>query len=145
LNKLLIFFQLFISLKSKLPEALLELNVVWDQMHLMLTKSTTPDLIKMYYKLIDFFEKQLNEGKDYIKDFDLFYVFFFLIVTEKLEPALKKNIGVNGGNIQLKGNNLTLITFHGSNFKAKKWAVFSLNEPSLDFATQTGIKNSNFF
>jgi hypothetical protein len=42
-------------------------------MHLMLTKSTTPDLIKMYYKLIDFFEKQLNEGKDYIKDFDLFY------------------------------------------------------------------------
>ncbi len=73
MNKLLIFFLLFISLKSKLPEALLELNVVWDQMHLMLTKSTTPDLIKMYYKLIDFFEKQLNEGKDYIKDFDLFY------------------------------------------------------------------------
>ena len=35
--------------------------------------SLTPDLIKMYYKLIDFFEKQLNEGKDYIKDFDLFY------------------------------------------------------------------------
>lgn len=58
---------------SKLPEALLELNVVWDQIHLMITKATTPDLIKMYYKLIDFFEKQLNEGKDYIKDFDLFY------------------------------------------------------------------------
>jgi hypothetical protein len=60
-------------LKSKLPEALLELNVVWDQLHLMITKATTPDLIKMYYKLIDFFEKQLNEGKDYIKDFDIFY------------------------------------------------------------------------
>lgn len=39
----------------------------------MITKATTPDLIKMYYKLIDFFEKQLNEGKDYIKDFDIFY------------------------------------------------------------------------
>ena len=60
-------------MKSKLPEALLELNVVWDQLHLMITKATTPDLIKMYYKLIDFFEKQLNEGKDYIKDFDIFY------------------------------------------------------------------------
>ncbi len=41
----------------------------------MLTKSTTPDCLIMYYKLIDFFEKQLNEGKDYIKqwEFDLFY------------------------------------------------------------------------
>ena len=60
---------------SKLPEAIIELNGTWDQLHLMITKSTTPDLIVMYYKLIDFFEKQLNEGKDYIKqcEFDLFY------------------------------------------------------------------------
>lgn len=47
---------------------------------------------------------------------------------------------MNGGNIQFKGNNFTLITFHGQNFKAKKWAVFSLNEPSLDFAGQTFFK-----
>ncbi len=60
---------------AKLPEALIELNATWDQLHIMLTKSTTPDCLIMYYKLIDFFEKQLNEGKDYIKqwDFDLFY------------------------------------------------------------------------
>ena len=48
---------------SKLPEALLELNVVWDQIHLMITKATTPDLIKMYYKLIDFFEKLIFSFK----------------------------------------------------------------------------------
>lgn len=48
---------------------------------------------------------------------------------------------MNGGNIQLKGNNLTLITFHGNSFSAIKWAVFSLNEPSLDFASQTYQKN----
>jgi hypothetical protein len=68
---------------------------------------------------------------------------YFEIVTEKLEPVMKKNFGVNGGSIQLKGNNFTLITFHGNNFKAKQWAVFSLNEPSLDFACQQYIKNSN--
>ncbi len=67
--------------------------------------------------------------------------FFFNIVIEKKETLVKKNFNVNGGCIQLKGNNFTLITFHGNNFKAKKWAVFSLNEPSMDFASQTYFKN----
>ena len=63
-----------------------------------------------------------------------------LIVVEKLETHIKKNFNVNGGNINFKGNNFTFIAFHGQNFKAKKWAVFSLNEPSLDFAAQSYIK-----
>ena len=48
---------------------------MWDQLHVIITKSTTPDLMVMYYKLIEFFEKQLNEGKYYMKecDIDLFY------------------------------------------------------------------------
>jgi hypothetical protein len=33
-----------------------------------------------------------------------------------------------------------VITFHGNSFSAIKWAVFSLNEPSLDFASQTYSK-----
>ena len=57
--------------------------------------------------------------------------------VEKIETTIKKTFNVNGGNIQFKGNNLTLITFNGQNFKAKKWCVFSLNEPSLDFAAQS--------
>lgn len=60
---------------------------------------------------------------------------------EKKEPKVKKNFNVTGGNIQLKGNNFTLITFHGNSFKAIKWAVFSLNEPSMDFGSQTCDKN----
>lgn len=133
------------NLNGSLPEALVELNANWDQLHLMITKSTTPDVMLMYYKLIDFFEKQLNEGKDYIKqwEFDLFYEMKVKQqFVEKLETHIKKNFNVNGGNIQLKGNNLTFITFHGQNFKAKKWAVFSLNEPSLDFAAQSFFKTN---
>ena len=43
--------------------------------------------------------------------------------------------------MQLKGNNFTLICFHGNSFKAMKWALFSLNEPSMDFASQTYTKD----
>lgn len=46
--------------------------------------------------------------------------------------------------MQLKGNNFTLICFHGNSFKAIKWAVFSLNEPSMDFASQTYFKQGLF-
>ena len=135
---------------EKLPESLLELNMAWDQLHLMITRSTTPDLIMLYYKLVDFIDKQFAESKDYIKEceLDLFYEakvkqqFVQSHATESLLAATGRHrhphhrFNVNGGSIQLKGNNFTLITFHGNNFKAKKWAVFSLNEPSMDFASQ---------
>lgn len=41
----------------------------------MITRSTTPDLITFYYKLVEFIQKQFTESKDYIKecDIDLFY------------------------------------------------------------------------
>jgi hypothetical protein len=64
---------------------------------------------------------------------------FYVLVIEKKETAIEKSFNANGGNIQLKGNNLTLITFHGNSFKAIKWAVFSLNEPSMDFAAQSHV------
>ena len=49
--------------------------MTWDQMHLMITRSTTPDLIILFYKLSEFLDKQFTESKDYIKecDLDLFY------------------------------------------------------------------------
>lgn len=49
--------------------------MTWDQMHLMITRSTTPDLIILFYKLSEFLDKQFTEGKDYIKEceLDLFY------------------------------------------------------------------------
>ena len=69
-------FKLSFKFTSKTREAILEMLVTWDQMHLMITKSTTPDLILLYYKLIDYFRKQFTESKDYLKEFtnlDLFY------------------------------------------------------------------------
>ena len=62
-------------IENKLPEALMELNMTWDQMHLMITRSTTPDLIILFYRLREFLDKQLIESKDYIKEceLDLFY------------------------------------------------------------------------
>lgn len=44
----------------------------WDQFHLMITRSTTPDLIIFYYKLSDFIKKQLTETQDYIVGLDFF-------------------------------------------------------------------------
>lgn len=133
-------FQLTNLSPDKIPEALIELNVAWDQFHLMITRSTTPDLLILYYKLIDFFEKQFSEGKDYIKEceLDLFYEMKVKQqFVEKKETLVKKSFNANGGNIHLKGNNFTLITFHGNTFKAMKWAVFSMNEPSMEFASQS--------
>jgi hypothetical protein len=128
-------------------DALLEVYVTWDQFHLMITKSTTPDLLILYYKLIDYFEKQFTESKDYIKEWELDIFYEMRVKQQFIEKAkneqMIKNFQVNGGSIQLKGNNFTLITFHGNNFKANRWAVFSLNEPSLEFATQTHFHGQN--
>ena len=35
----------------------------WDKFHLMISRSTTPDLIKMGTKLEEFFAQQLNSSK----------------------------------------------------------------------------------
>ena len=68
--------------------------------------------------------------------------FLFIQVVQTQETKEKKNFSVNGGNIHFEGQNLTVITFHGNNFKAKRWAVFSLNRPSLEFAAQTFFTTS---
>lgn len=71
-----------------MPEALIELNVTWDQLHLMITRSTTPDLIMLYYKLMDFFEKQFTESKDYIKECEL-DIFYEIKVKQQCMQILK--------------------------------------------------------
>lgn len=35
----------------------------WDQLQLMISKSTTVDLLKMYYKLEEFFSQQFKSSK----------------------------------------------------------------------------------
>lgn len=43
---------------------------------------------------------------------------------------------VLGGTIELHGRNISLACFHGINFKAKSWALFSLRDPCINFATE---------
>jgi hypothetical protein len=38
-------------------------DLVWDQLQLMISKSTTVDLLKMYYKLEEFFTQQFKSSK----------------------------------------------------------------------------------
>lgn len=43
---------------------------------------------------------------------------------------------VLGGTMELHGKNISLACFHGINFKSKSWAIFSLREPCIHFATE---------
>lgn len=50
---------------------------------------------------------------------------------------------VLGGTMELHGNNISLACFHGINFKSKSWALFSLKEPCISFATEAQEVNSS--
>lgn len=43
---------------------------------------------------------------------------------------------VLGGTMELHGTNISLACFHGNSLKAKSWALFSLKEPCISFATE---------
>lgn len=38
-------------------------KVKWDQLHLMITKSTTPDLIKMAARCDEYYRQQIKSGR----------------------------------------------------------------------------------
>jgi hypothetical protein len=41
-----------------------------------------------------------------------------------------------GGTMELHGGHISLACFHGVNFKSKSWALFSLKDPCVSFATE---------
>jgi len=43
---------------------------------------------------------------------------------------------VMGGTMSLQGHNITLACFHGINFRSKSWALFTMDEPYICFATE---------
>ncbi|KAF7987765.1 hypothetical protein HCN44_003628 [Aphidius gifuensis] len=55
---------------------------------------------------------------------------------DSLKFSLPKNGTVLGGTMELHGCNISLACFHGINFKSKSWALFSLKEPFISFATE---------
>lgn len=46
-----------------------------------------------------------------------------------------KNVTI-GGSLVLKSNFVSLTCFHGSNFRAQTWALFSINEPTISFVSE---------
>ena len=43
---------------------------------------------------------------------------------------------VLGGSLELHGKTISLACFHGVNFRSKSWALFSLQEPYINFTSE---------
>nr|CAD7395788.1 unnamed protein product [Timema poppensis] len=152
----------------------------WDQLQLMISKSTTADLLKMFYKLDEFFSQQFKSSKRVFSSLQP-RTHTRASFGKKQSRTRKKNSEsrsgrtwassvlqdarhhrhwqrvlaqvaglhlstlsfplptsgtVLGGTMELHGNNISLACFHGINFKSKSWALFSLKEPCISFATE---------
>ncbi|XP_060850802.1 bridge-like lipid transfer protein family member 1 isoform X1 [Rhopalosiphum padi] len=152
----------------------------WDQLQLMISKSTSSDIMKMFYKLEEFFSQQFKSSK---RVFSSLQDHRESISNEKSskkktvrrrilistsspdnitsdeckhhhrhwQRALEAVSGLRlstlkyplphwgtvlGGKMDLHGVNISLACFHGINFKSKSWALFSLKEPCISFATE---------
>lgn len=157
-------------------------DLSWDQLQIMISKSTTADILKMFYKLEDFFSQQFKSSKRVFSslepklqmgvrqtgtsmrrkqlkkkiassaqgDENIHLTFdarhhrhwqdplnkaMGLCLSTLKHPLPKTGI-VLGGTMELHGKNISLACFHGINFKSKSWALFSLREPCINFATE---------
>ncbi|KFB49612.1 AGAP007960-PA-like protein [Anopheles sinensis] len=152
-------------------------DLSWDQLQMMISKSTTADILKMFYKLEEFFSQQFKSSKRVFSSLEPRLANPSLRASVRRREEKKaafgaesasasihdarhhrhwqrplkqtkglwlstlgvplSNIGtVLGGTMELHGQNISLACFHGINFKAKSWALFSLKEPCIDFATE---------
>ncbi|XP_056013431.1 bridge-like lipid transfer protein family member 1 isoform X4 [Ostrea edulis] len=157
----------------------------WEQFHMMISRSTTPDIIKMVSKIEEFVVNQFTSsrrvlsafgpmpgtkrGSDRRKMSDDIDCIWDIRHHRHWQRALELVVGcrfsmlpsmipkegtILGGNMTLKGRNLTLACFHGMNFKAKSWALFTMHEPYIIFSTESQqlpeggihvIQNLNFY
>ncbi|XP_034943286.1 transmembrane protein KIAA1109 homolog isoform X1 [Chelonus insularis] len=151
----------------------------WDQLQIMISKSTTADLLKMFYKLDEFFSQQFKSSKRVFSSLQprnqrvissnsfkkrqqkkkssdgpwtlnqtaisdaRHHRHWQRVLTQvaglqlgTLQFSLPSNGTVLGGTMELHGCNISLACFHGINFKSKNWALFSLKEPCISFATE---------
>ncbi|KAK3100226.1 hypothetical protein FSP39_016558 [Pinctada imbricata] len=141
----------------------------WDQFHIMISRSTTPDIIKMVSKIEEFITMQFNSSKRMLSSigplsggrrtsdrnrklsdeedciWDIrhhrhWQKALSLIIGcrfSMLPSLIPKEGTILGGNMTLKGKNLTLACFHGINFRSKSWALFTVNEPLIMFETES--------
>ncbi|XP_012263790.2 transmembrane protein KIAA1109 homolog isoform X5 [Athalia rosae] len=151
----------------------------WDQLQIMISKSTTADLLKMFYKLDEFFSQQFKSSKRVFSSLQPRHQRMNNSSFKRKQPKKKStmegpwtlnqiavsdarhhrhwqrvlsqvaglqlgtlrfslplNGTVLGGTMELHGCNISLACFHGINFKSKSWALFSMKEPCISFATE---------
>lgn len=150
----------------------------WDQLQLLISKSTTADLIKMYLKLDEFFQQQFRSSRRIFSTLSATpgghsirrkgtkaaaVAATKATVNEPPGPGfeaqhhrhwqsvLRRVAGLEvatlptplpltgtilGGTMELHGGHISLACFHGLNFKSKSWALFSLKDPCVSFATE---------
>lgn len=141
------------SSDSVFPFKSVLLNLNWSQLHLMITRSTTPDILKMVAKLTEFFDQNINNSRNFLASIQSDFRDSRKSKSSdknsksKKSPTIqpkydtniiKKYVGMHGGELMLQGHNLTIVVFHGMNFRARQWALFSMNEPQINFITNRG-------
>jgi len=58
------------------------------------------------------------------------------VKIKNLAIPLPKSGSILGGRLELSGKHISLACFHGINFKAKSWALFSLKDPFISFNSE---------
>nr|XP_037285868.1 transmembrane protein KIAA1109 homolog [Rhipicephalus microplus] len=138
-------------------------QVHWDQLQLLISKSTTPDLAKMGAKLEEFFSQQFHSSRRVFSSMRLagprprradrigggpdesrhthqrhWQGALALVSGLQLGWGLRLPLHgtLVGGSMDLQGGNVSLACFHGVSFRSKAWALFSLRQPSIHFATE---------
>ncbi|KAK3599977.1 hypothetical protein CHS0354_012630 [Potamilus streckersoni] len=142
-------------------------DLTWDRFHTLISRSTTPDLVKIVSKLEEFIMQQFTsskrafssinplaqrvKGSDKQRSSDDDSFTATVRHHRHWQKALQHITGCHfsmlscmlpevgmilGGTMTLRGNNLSLACFHGINFRSKSWAIFTMNEPYICFATE---------
>ncbi|CAG4943461.1 unnamed protein product [Colias eurytheme] len=141
----------------------------WHQLQILMSRSTTPDLLKMQLKLEEFFTQQFKSSKRVFSSLHPSYgtmrrdrkeptataggsqppqqvlrhhrhwqkvLHFVAGVPLASDPSSNQQGCVLGGSMELLGSNISLACFHGNSLKAKSWALFSLKDVCISFATE---------
>ena len=150
-------------------------DLKWDQFQLLISKSSTADILKIYYKLEEFFVQQFKSSKRVLSILEpwttassgkglvggrlgkrssssfrssssqtVSHHRHWQHVLEKisslkirsLTSRLPQTGSILGGRLELSGRHISLACFHGINFKAKSWALFSMKEPFISFTSE---------
>ena len=158
-------------LATKRPaQIFVHMSLAWDKFHVIISRSTTPDLLKVISKVEEFIAQQLSSGRKALLDVtmrgsvkhrasrtsdmsagassweqEIRHHRHWQPVLERIAGCRFNNLTfvlpqhgtILGGSVTLEGNNLSLVCFHGINFKSKSWALFVMQEPNISFSTES--------